>query len=154
MKICFRCNAEKDLSDFYKHPQMADGHLNKCKECAKDDNRKRGSDPEYERRRNKLPHRLRARKLYDQTEDGKAAHKRAIAAYRGRNPNKYKAHCVLNNAVRGGKLQRGISCEICGSGTTLHAHHDDYSKTLEVRWLCATCHRQWHAKNGEAPNAA
>ena len=32
-KNCFKCNLEKKLEDFYKHPQMPDGRVNKCKEC-------------------------------------------------------------------------------------------------------------------------
>lgn len=38
MKTCFKCNTEKELDEFYKHPMMADGHLNKCKVCTRSDN--------------------------------------------------------------------------------------------------------------------
>ncbi len=40
-KICFKCNTEKDLSEYYKHKQMGDGHLGKCKDCTRLDSKNR-----------------------------------------------------------------------------------------------------------------
>jgi ribosomal protein S27AE len=43
-------------------------------------------------------------------------------------------------------------CEVCGC-EKVHAHHDDYDKPLNVRWLCTIHHNEWHSKNGEGKNA-
>lgn len=36
-KKCFKCGETKPLEDYYKHPKMSDGRLNKCKSCTKAD---------------------------------------------------------------------------------------------------------------------
>lgn len=41
MKICFKCNVEKPLTEYYKHKAMSDGYLGKCKVCTKSDTKKR-----------------------------------------------------------------------------------------------------------------
>lgn len=49
-KECFKCHLVKDLSDFYKHPQMGDGHVNKCKDCNKIENKENWHDKREEKR--------------------------------------------------------------------------------------------------------
>ncbi|HXK36406.1 MAG TPA: hypothetical protein VJ553_02395 [Candidatus Paceibacterota bacterium] len=59
----------------------------------------------------------------------------------------YKAHKAVNIALRNGDLERQL-CEVCGRDHA-HAHHDNYSKPLKVRWLCIRHHIQAHGKSIE-----
>lgn len=65
--------------------------------------------------------------------------KRYIARY----PEKRQARAAVAQAVRSGRMVRQ-PCEECGYEVRVHAHHDDYSKPLEVRWLCQTHHAAVH----------
>lgn len=42
------------------------------------------------------------------------------------------------------RLMKKQPCEVCGSKTNLEAHHDDYSKPYDVRWLCRIHHNEHH----------
>lgn len=61
---------------------------------------------------------------------------------------KNRMRAKTRDAVRRGKLQKGL-CEFCNS-QEVEAHHDDYSKPLEVRWLCKAHHNHIHLKYAEA----
>lgn len=58
-----------------------------------------------------------------------------------RNPEKKRAHNQVYRALRDGRLHRE-PCEVCGSTEKVQAHHDDYSKPLDVRWLCSRHHAE------------
>lgn len=152
MKVCFKCSVKKPLTEFYRHPMMADGRLGKCKECTKQDVRKNYKDNNehyvaYDKSRAMLPHRVEMRNEYAQTPAGKKAHARALKKQRALYPQKYKARTEFNNAVRDGKIKRG-PCEICGKKKA-HGHHEDYSKPLDVRWLCSKHHAARHKELDE-----
>lgn len=140
-KTCFKCRKALPVDDFYKHPRMADGRLGKCKPCTRRDvvgNRQEKIDyyREYDRERARLPHR-------------RENTNRVVKRYEATFPERKRAVCAVNNAVRNGRLIKQ-PCEVCGSRRWVHGHHDDYSKPLEVRWLCAAHHRQHHARLGWA----
>lgn len=135
-KNCKMCFKFKPLSDFYAHPKMADGFDGKCKECAKEAVRKnyranRLHYVEYERQRFKDPSR-------------KAAFLKYQRQRRKRFPHKSVAWSAVSNAIRDGKLVR-LPCEKCGNPKS-QAHHTDYSKPLDVQWLCFKHHREAHGQ--------
>jgi hypothetical protein len=60
------------------------------------------------------------------------------------NRHKLRAHAAVRKALQNGSLKRG-RCAVCQS-FRCEAHHEDYSKPLEVIWLCRLHHRQRHAE--------
>ena len=59
-------------------------------------------------------------------------------------PAQKAAIMAVYYAVQSGELVRQ-PCEKCGSEEQIEAHHDDYTKKLDVRWLCHKCHMAFHA---------
>lgn len=151
-KKCFKCGETKHLSLFYKHSQMADGHVNKCKECNKHDVRENYSDKneyykEYDKQRNKDKESLR---IVNRKKREKTARHCRKNVY-GHDPvlsdeMVKKATTKVSNATRDGRLKRETSCFCCGSDKYVQAHHASYDEDmwLVVTWLCASCHQTLH----------
>jgi hypothetical protein len=66
--------------------------------------------------------------------------------YWARYPEKYKATRAVNNAIAKGKMTRPTQCSRCEKECKPEGHHPDYSKPLEVIWLCRECHKKEHGK--------
>jgi hypothetical protein len=138
-KTCFKCNAVKPLTDFYKHPEMADGYLNKCKECNKKDalnhrNKNIEKIRKYDRERGKNAERMKANTAINKL-------------WREEDKRRSVAHSAVSRAIKKGTLIRMV-CERCNEPKTV-AHHEDYDKPLEVNWLCQPCHKQRHKEINE-----
>ena len=132
MKACFKCDRWLPLSGFYKHPRMGDGHLGKCKECTRKDVRenhakRRDHYLQYDRQRSRTPERRAGIRLSQEKWS-----------------DRHRARVLLHNAVARGKVMKPEACEDCRERAKLDGHHEDYTKPLEVIWLCRPCHAKRH----------
>lgn len=133
-KECFKCKTVRPLEEFYKHLQMGDGHLNKCKQCTKNDVNKYRAENiekvrEYDRNRGKTIERIKL-----------AAE--ITREWRSQDLRRLRAHNKVARAIKNGLLVRE-PCVRCGETKSL-AHHEDYDKPLDVMWLCQPCHKNRH----------
>lgn len=117
MKNCRSCLQKLPLSMFEKRKEGADGTRHQCRKCRsyKEIGRKRIHNP--------------------------ITANPSIERYTEKNPIKRKAKDIVNNALKAGKLKQK-PCRICGKKA--HAHHSDYSKSLDVVWFCPSHHKAWH----------
>jgi hypothetical protein len=56
---------------------------------------------------------------------------------------KESVRAATRNYIKAGVLMKD-NCEICGTNENIEAHHEDYTKPLDVRWLCRVHHREHH----------
>ena len=121
-KVCFKCHRELPLTEFYRHPQMGDGHLNKCKDCTKKD-----VHENYERRIESpaFVEKERAR--------GREKYKRLYAGLKRVCP-----HCSGKNTKHNlNKL--GIIT------TGFEVHHWNYNYSMDIFLLTPRQHKKVHA---------
>jgi hypothetical protein len=70
-------------------------------------------------------------------------------------PDRHAARIAVAKALRHGRLVRPDKCQKCPSLGPLEAHHPDYSRPLDVEWLCRPCHnitRRTSKKQAERRN--
>lgn len=132
MKNCSRCQKVLELGSFYKDKQKKEGLMSHCKNCDRLLRRER---------RAKYPetYRLRDRRYYAKHKSEKVAY---LRDWRSRNSIKVTAHQAVRSALRRGLLTKSVC--FCGE-VRVDAHHEDYSKPLEVLWLCRTHHERIHS---------
>lgn len=147
--VCRACGKSKILpDDFY-------GANRKCKDCVKERVLAYQRTPkgrEVHRRAlarwNKTESAKLSSKRYKKSDKGIAAERRYQSSLRKRNPDKVKARFAVQMALQKGDLVRPNECERCGSTEfQIDAHHPDYSKPIEVEWLCQPCHIVEHGSS-------
>ncbi len=124
-KECVHCGQVKDLGDFYKNKKAKDGLASWCRVC---------TDTFAAAYRKSHPERV------------KETQRQRHIRWRAENPEKRRANKAVRRAIKSGKLVRPDKCEDCGGLPPIEAHHDDYSKVLDVDWLCRRCHVGRHKK--------
>lgn len=141
---CNVCGVTSDAAEFYT------GLKSRCKECHKrlvKENRKEKEEyyKKYDAERFQNDPRVRDRhRKYRKTEKGKASMAAAREKWLQDNSDKKAAHTILNNAVRDGRVQKPKVCSSCGVSGRIEGHHEDYTKPLDVVWLCRSCHVRTH----------
>ena len=137
---CNKCNKEQQESEFYPRNRV-------CKTCTKARVKERAV------RADVIDSVRASKRKYANSEKGRESAKRCGDRYykNPKNRKKVNAKESVRRAVKSGKITKS-NCEICGCEKAL-AHHDDYNKPLDVRWLCTIHHNEWHGINGEGKNA-
>jgi len=143
-KECYNCKCTKLMSEFNKNSSKKDGLCVWCRSCSSEGNKKHHKQT-YETNC-KNPEWIEKRRSYPVSHvPTKEYSRKAAAKYRLINRDKVKARLLTDYEIRAGRITR-MPCEVCGDNIT-EAHHDDYSKPLDIRWLCKKHHAEHHRKH-------
>ena len=157
VKKCSCCAEEKPLSQFVKDISKVGGYKGQCRLCLNDRRRarNRGEDmPRFRRKRITAEERREYSRQYwhNRISDPVFLQKELARqrvknrAFRKVDRLKRRAHKMVENAIKAGRLIRQ-GCEHEGCQEIGEAHHEDYAKPLDVRWLCRLHHMEHHRKN-------
>lgn len=135
MKVCTKCHEEKPESDYGKH---GDGTRPDCKVCRRETKRKYHAKNRVTINANTRAWRKRNPKK------AAASMSRWYARKAERTGCTVSARTAVNQAVKAGLLQQQ-PCEVCDA-KKVEGHHDDYTKPLDVRWLCLKHHCEVHGR--------
>jgi hypothetical protein len=154
-KLCSKCGETKPLEDFHRQKASKDGRGAYCKSC----NRKATkawevSNPERSAARNRAWREANPKRWAEIVkrcaDNNREAREKKRQRHNERHPEKARARHIIKQAVYKGRIVKPDACEDCGEAVedprNLHAHHDDYSKPLDVAWLCEVCHLAEHGK--------
>lgn len=145
LKHCPRCDQSKPLTDYPKNKRTKDGLACYCRVC-----HNHYTLTDYYRRHESA---LAARKAYKKRNRDKvrAANRRYNQTVRKLYPEREAARSAVSNAIRDGRLIPQ-PCRVCGKKA--EAHHPDYSKPLEIDWLCLQHHKDEHRRLREQRRVA
>lgn len=69
----------------------------------------------------------------------------SVKEWRMANPEKVSARNRVAQDIKNGNVVRPDNCSSCGVAGVIDGHHPDYSKSLDITWLCRSCHKREHS---------
>jgi len=147
-KKCSKCKEVKPAKDFYRNRSTNDGRDCYCTECKlAHASRYKGEKRSERMRKYYIENRERIvaqTKGYRQTAKGRKTALAAAKRHKENYPERIKSRSISYNAIKNGNLKVPETCSKCPSSKEIQAHHEDYSKPLDVIWMCRTCHMEHH----------
>lgn len=129
-KVCSKCKEEKPVENFRKSQSGKDGLRSGCNDC----------HIEYMR-------------IYNASEEHREYNRQNMREYHKthkyirKTGEKRVAEQTVCHSVENGKIEKPCTCSMCNQTfekQRIHGHHADYSKPLDVVWVCGMCHGKIH----------